>query len=117
MNLNQCPECKIILKDDIQFCPNCNFNISLYKLTYFKILNQKLEEYNNNQYKEEHENYKVNNNVDISNDVGIPRCPTCGSTKLTKITTADKALNIALFGLYGNKRKYQWHCNTCNYNW
>ncbi len=44
----------------------------------------------------------------------IPKCPYCSSTNLKRITTTAKAINIAMFGLLGNKRKYQWHCNQCN---
>jgi len=47
-----------------------------------------------------------------SND-NIPKCPYCNSTNLKKISTGEKVTNIALFGLLGNKRKYQWHCNSC----
>ena len=40
-------------------------------------------------------------------------CPYCKSTDCKKITTTAKAVNIALFGLFGNKRRYQWHCEKC----
>ena len=41
-------------------------------------------------------------------------CPYCNSTNTKKISSMAKATNIALFGIFGNKRKYQWHCNNCN---
>ena len=40
-------------------------------------------------------------------------CPYCHSTNTKKITTTAKAVNTALFGIFGQKRKYQWHCNSC----
>ena len=40
-------------------------------------------------------------------------CPYCKSTDCKKITTTAKAVNIALFGIFGNKRRYQWHCKKC----
>ncbi len=43
----------------------------------------------------------------------LVHCPYCNSTNLKRITTTAKAVNIAMFGLFGNKRKYQWHCNNC----
>ena len=46
-----------------------------------------------------------------------PKCPTCGSTNLKKITATQKASNAVLFGLFGNKRKKQFHCNNCGYEW
>lgn len=45
-----------------------------------------------------------------------PECPYCHSTRTTRITSADKAVNIFMFGLLGQKRKYQWHCNNCQSN-
>lgn len=42
-----------------------------------------------------------------------PRCPYCGSQNTTKITATAKAVNTAMFGLLGQKRKHQWHCNGC----
>ena len=40
-------------------------------------------------------------------------CPYCQSTDCNKISSTSKAINIALFGIFGNKRRYQWHCNKC----
>ena len=42
-----------------------------------------------------------------------PKCQICGSTNIKKITTTAKVVNVAMFGILGNKRKYQWHCNNC----
>lgn len=42
-----------------------------------------------------------------------PECPYCHSRNTTKITTTAKAVNTAMFGVLGQKRKYQWHCNKC----
>lgn len=42
-----------------------------------------------------------------------PECPYCHSHNSTKITTTTKVVNTAMFGIFGQKRKYQWHCNSC----
>lgn len=42
-----------------------------------------------------------------------PKCPYCHSHNTTKITTTAKVVNTAMFGVLGQKRKYQWHCNHC----
>lgn len=47
----------------------------------------------------------------------ISRCPTCNSTNIKKISVSTKVTNIALFGLFGNKRKKIFHCNNCGYEW
>ena len=50
-------------------------------------------------------------------DDNTPKCPYCNSSNLKRITTTAKVVNIAMFGLLGNKRKYQWHCNNCSSEW
>ena len=47
----------------------------------------------------------------------VPKCPTCQSTNLKKITVTSKAMNTALFGLFGTKRHKTFHCNNCGYEW
>lgn len=42
------------------------------------------------------------------------KCPYCQFENTKKISSTAKAVNVALFGIFGNKRKYQWHCNNCN---
>lgn len=55
-----------------------------------------------------------NNKVKQAN---VPKCPTCQSTNLKKITVTSKAMNTALFGLFGTKRHKTFHCNNCGYEW
>jgi len=40
-------------------------------------------------------------------------CPYCHSANTSKISTTSKVINTALFGIFGIKRKRQWHCNGC----
>ena len=47
----------------------------------------------------------------------IPKCPTCQSTNIRKISTASKVVNTALFGLFGSKRHKTFHCDNCGYEW
>ncbi|WP_342759384.1 hypothetical protein [Kineothrix sedimenti] len=47
----------------------------------------------------------------------IPKCPTCNSTNLKKISTTAKATNTIMFGLLGTKRHKSFHCNSCGYEW
>lgn len=47
----------------------------------------------------------------------VSKCPTCQSTNLKKITITSKAMNTALFGLFGTKRHKTFHCNNCGYEW
>ena len=43
-----------------------------------------------------------------------PKCPICQSTNLSKITTAQKAGKIVLFGIFGmGDNGKTWECNNC----
>ena len=47
----------------------------------------------------------------------IPKCPTCQSTDIKKVSTMSKASSVALWGLFSQKVKKQWHCNNCGSEW
>lgn len=51
--------------------------------------------------------------IQRQNESKAIECPYCHSMNTTKITTTAKVVNTALFGLLGNKRRHQWHCNNC----
>ncbi len=44
-------------------------------------------------------------------------CPTCGSTNTRKISGLSKAASVGLFGIFSQKVKHQFHCNSCGYEW
>lgn len=46
-----------------------------------------------------------------------PKCPTCNSANLKKISATSKVVNTAVFGLFGTKRLKTFHCNNCGYEW
>ena len=44
----------------------------------------------------------------------VPKCPICGSTDLTQISTVKKAAKVATFGIYGaGDIGKTWQCNNC----
>lgn len=52
------------------------------------------------------------------NDVpNIPRCPTCSSTKVKKISTASKAIGFAMVGIFSSNLGKQMQCENCGYKW
>lgn len=47
-----------------------------------------------------------------------PKCPTCNSTDLKKISGISKAGSIALWGVFAAGRTSKtWHCNNCGTEW
>ena len=52
-----------------------------------------------------------------SSDPHTPKCPTCGSTDLRKVSVGAKAMSVGLFGIFSQKVKKTRHCNSCGYEW
>lgn len=57
------------------------------------------------------------NNMVARESLNKPKCPTCQSTNLKKITATSKIVNTAMFGIFGTKRHKTFHCNNCGYEW
>lgn len=47
----------------------------------------------------------------------IPRCPTCGSTNISKISTTSRMISTGLFGLASSKIGKTMECKKCGYKW
>ena len=47
----------------------------------------------------------------------LPKCPTCGSTNIEKISVAQKAAGGFLFGLFSSNVRKTMKCNNCGYKW
>ena len=46
-----------------------------------------------------------------------PKCPSCGSTNIQKITTTDRAVSVATVGLASGKIGKQYKCRNCKHMW
>lgn len=47
----------------------------------------------------------------------VPKCPTCGSPDIEKISGTSKAVSFALFGVFSSKVRHQFKCKNCGYEW
>lgn len=47
----------------------------------------------------------------------VPKCPTCQSTNIRKVSVTSKAVSVGLFGIFSQKVKKQFHCCNCGYEW
>ena len=126
MALINCPECNKEISDKANACINCGYPLTLIEKVKINI---------NCKYC----NAKCKSDDDYCDACGMRikpypiadqkavfkkfsyqpqiKCPTCNSKDVVKISTSAKVVNIAMFGLLGNKRKKQFHCNNCNYYW
>ena len=46
-----------------------------------------------------------------------PKCPTCGSTNIQKISDLNRGIHALAFGLFSKTAKSQFQCLNCNYKW
>lgn len=46
-----------------------------------------------------------------------PKCPTCGSTNIKKISATSKVIGAATLGLFSNTARSQFECHNCGYKW
>lgn len=47
----------------------------------------------------------------------VPKCPTCGSPDIEKISMGKKAVGGVLFGLLSSDVRKTMHCKNCGYKW
>ncbi len=78
--------------------------------------------FNNNQiptdYNEALERMRASNRVRRERiEASKPKCPTCGSTNISKISATSKALGAIGFGLLSKTAKSQFKCKNCGYKW
>ena len=71
------------------------------------------KEYNSDQNSEYR---KILSQLETSNQ-NIPKCPTCGSTNIKKISASRKMLGAIGFGLLSKTARSQWECNNCGNKW
>ncbi len=53
----------------------------------------------------------------IRQQQNVPKCPTCGSTDLTKLGVAARAIDGLVFGRLSVEGRAQFRCNKCGYMW
>lgn len=93
---NYCQSGKIICKDTINTCR---------KDEYFKVINV------SEQRKREQANAQAQ---ELLNK---PKCPTCGSTNIQKISATKRWVSTGLFGLASSNIGKTMCCKNCGYKW
>lgn len=51
------------------------------------------------------------------NTSNIPKCPTCGSANIEKISTTKKITGGFLFGIFSSDVRKTFRCRNCGYKW
>lgn len=94
----------------------------IYKMVYDSIINKPKDYFNaciansNNDSNEEYfdriKKHTINNKQE-----NIPKCPTCGSINIKKISTTRRLVTTGLFGLASSDIGKTMLCKNCGYKW
>ncbi len=94
MALIKCPECGKEISDQAPACIHCGYP-----------LNKTVQSGNFT--------YSGGGNP-TSN---APRCPTCGSTNIEKISNLNRGVSVAMWGAMSKKINKSFKCKNCGYTW
>ena len=47
----------------------------------------------------------------------MPKCPTCGSTNIRRMSGVERGASIATFGIFSKKINKTFKCGNCGYTW
>ena len=123
MNLKICPICRSIYPNDYIECEHCNEEL---------IDNEVYKKWNdvqkNNYQKKYKSKYQTSESTIVINKptstqpsqstpLNIPKCPTCGSTNIRRISTLDRAVSIGILGIFSGKIGKNYECLNCKAKW
>lgn len=124
------------LKQDVEYCPICtdkleniNFpfedlkiltsisnDVRLYQ-SMIQLYNDDIIEYElkMSQFKTQYEQQESIKQMQEKKN--IPKCPTCGSTNIEKISVGKKIGGSFLFGIFSSDVRNTMHCKDCGAKW
>lgn len=141
-SMNICPKCGRIYTQ--VFCPDCGTNMVSIHMTQVEWVKQtNTREKSDKLHRQLCEKYVINSPVfdkDLYEarlqeeqaerdkmdayhqaarraEANKPKCPTCGSTNVEKISTTSKVVGGALFGLFSSNVRNTMRCINCGYKW
>lgn len=132
MSLIKCIECNKEISDKSKECPYCGCPTSeslKVKDSIFSNYDYKCKNCSGTKYtKIENQGgvFLVCNKCGFVDEViprqqiqqqNIPKCPTCGSSNIKKISTTSKIMGAIGFGLLSKTAKSQFECKNCGYKW
>lgn len=95
----RCKQCKRKYPKMFIKCPKCKTQLV------------KLSTENKNDIKQ------MQNIVTQNSQQNVPKCPTCGSTNVNKISTAKKAAGFVAVGVFSSNFGKTMECKNCGYKW
>lgn len=105
------------IKNDRYLYENYSNNANEYKL---QIALRELNKEKQTQREEIEKQQRIQNEKQVKykqNAQNIPKCPTCSSTNIRKISITRKVAGAIGFGLLSKTAKSQFECKNCGYKW
>lgn len=96
--MKRCPKCNRVYGDYERYCLNDNYPLVNYS---------KEESYNNQMEKR-----KL---IQEQKESNKPKCPTCQSTNIKKISALSRGAHAYAFGLFSKTARSQFECLNCGY--
>ncbi len=93
MALIKCPECGKEISDQAPVCIHCGYPLHQQPVQ---------------------SGGSPNINPGASN---APRCPTCGSTNVERISNINRGISVAMWGMMSKKINKSFKCKNCGYTW
>lgn len=125
-NTDKCPFCKNIVscvnitEDDVRIlfmASNGNRQLleAMIDLHDKDIIEYELKM---SQFRDQVEQQKsIQNTQSTVKQSNTPKCPTCGSTNIQKISASAKLGGAMMFGIFSKTAKSQWKCRNCGSKW
>lgn len=114
-----CPKClepqefKAEERNQPHICPKCGGEMEFWITENINPITGKVD---NESYNVMSDTSRVTT-ITSSANKNVPKCPTCGSTSVEKISLTQKAVGGALFGLFSSNVRNTMHCKNCGYKW
>lgn len=122
------------LKNEITDCPWCHKQKSLVKIDFpdsdmgtlhlisrsKEFIDAMIELYKKDpiEYQLKMSQFRIQaNQILQAEDKNVPKCPTCGSTNIKKISAGSRWLSTGLFGISSGKMCKSMECRNCGYKW
>lgn len=110
-----CHNCKTTMPDDSEKCLICGGKLDIASSEEINtLLNAHIKKMADERVNKVLEN--MQNGV-YQKEKNTPKCPTCNSTNITKISTTSKVVGAVAFGLFSKTARSQFKCNNCGYKW
>lgn len=90
------------------------------RISQYNLSRNNFEEYQRQVIREQDELQKrleAERAAKMKQQANMPKCPVCGSTNISKISTLNRSVSVATVGLASSKIGKQYECKNCKHKW